>query len=447
MRRRSLLLLIAAGFTLTACADFYSIGRRTTLPDAPTSNKGLAIHLDAQQRLMMVGRDGTYCAEASPDAMAAYAAALAASVSAQGYGSGSASNASQSNIASIGLRTQSITLMRDALYRLCEAGANGQLSKISATQLMARSQDLTAVVVAVEQLTGAVAANQAILTGTSNASASASMIGDAEQLDIANKNLEKKTEAKDKTQAALDAKKAEVAVQQPKAAAAETAVTDAPADISPTDLAKLQATRDAESATLARQQSEVTDLEGRLKNAEDAEAHAQEVADTVAAKSAASLTDASASTTGAGQFSAPVQRIELDKEATVQVAQSVQAMVTTVVNKDYTAADCMVLLTNVTTLGSLDDQHQKLLEGTLTQCTTLLNAKINSEIAKLTVSSFVNGDSSKKLADALAVNPTLKPRLEGWMQTNAPESTITQLIYGAENETLRQRVLQEFNIQ
>ncbi len=176
MRRIPLLTLLATGLILTACADFYSIGRTRVLPDDPTSNHGLAIHLDAQQRLMMVGKDGTYCAEASPDAMAAYAAALAASASATGYGSGSGSNASQSNIASIGLRTQSITLMRDALYRLCEATANGTVTPLSATQLLARSQDLTAVVVATEQLTGAVAANQAILTGTSNAGGSASMM-------------------------------------------------------------------------------------------------------------------------------------------------------------------------------------------------------------------------------------------------------------------------------
>src|SRR6186713_3517140 len=129
MRGTSWLILLAAGFTLSACgADFNSIGRRTTL----TYDKQTAIHLDAQQRVVMVGRNGVYCAEPSPDAIAAYAQAAALGVSIPGQGAGSGAGASQSDVASIGLRTQSITLMRDALYRLCEASANDTVSSISA---------------------------------------------------------------------------------------------------------------------------------------------------------------------------------------------------------------------------------------------------------------------------------------------------------------------------
>jgi hypothetical protein len=443
MRGTPILLLLMAGISLGACADFYSIGRSTNLPDNPTSNKGLAIHLDAQQRLMMVGKDGTYCAEASPDAMAAYAAALAASASAQGYGAGSVSNASQSNIASIGLRTQSITLMRDALYRLCEAGANGQLSKMSATQLMARSQDLTAVVVAVEQLTGAVAANQAILTGTSNASASASMIGDAQQLDIAQKNLASKEEATRQAQLDRDTAAGEVTTQEPKATAAQDAVNNASSDAGPTEVAELQATRDQEQATLARMRSDLANQEGRLKNAKESEAHAKEVVDTIAANNSAALSDTAASTTGAGQFSGVTPRVKLDEKATVQIAQSVQAMVTTVVNKDYTGADCMFLLTNITDIATLDDQHQRLLDNTLTQCADLLSKKIEAEKNKYLVGAIATDDSTARLETALDTDPTFEAKLQGFIDRNAPGAPVTNFLTHAGFAQMRQQAVAE----
>lgn len=60
--------------------------------------------------------------------------------------------------------------MRDALYRMCEAYANGAISEAQVITPLNRSQDLTAVILAVEQLTDAVAASQAVLTGSSGAS-------------------------------------------------------------------------------------------------------------------------------------------------------------------------------------------------------------------------------------------------------------------------------------
>jgi len=69
------------------------------------------------------------CTEPSPDALSAFASAIGAGASVPTQGAASASGALHEAAASIGLRTQSITLMRDSLYRLCEAYYNGQLSK------------------------------------------------------------------------------------------------------------------------------------------------------------------------------------------------------------------------------------------------------------------------------------------------------------------------------
>src|SRR5262249_28678488 len=153
---------------------------------------------------------------------------------------------SQSDIASIGLRTQAITLMRDALYRLCEASANGDVSDISVTQLLGRSQDLTAVVVAVEQLTGATAANQVLLTGTTSANAAATAIGGADQLDAANKNLERKQAARAKAQDDLQAKTTEVGKQQQVVNGDNAAVNSPPEGTTEAQLQTLKNQRDTD---------------------------------------------------------------------------------------------------------------------------------------------------------------------------------------------------------
>jgi hypothetical protein len=122
--------VVVISVSLTACADFHTIGRTNSVPSETTGTKGKVIHLDAQQRVVIHKPDGTYCAEASSDALAAYVAALALGVSVPGQGAGSGASASSSNVGSIGLRTQSITLMRDSLYRLCETTANGTISDL-----------------------------------------------------------------------------------------------------------------------------------------------------------------------------------------------------------------------------------------------------------------------------------------------------------------------------
>ena len=77
------------------------------------------------------------CAEPSPDALSSFASSISGSAAVTGEGSGSLASALSEAAGSIGLRTQSITLMRDALYRVCEAYYNGA---ISITELQRRGQ-------------------------------------------------------------------------------------------------------------------------------------------------------------------------------------------------------------------------------------------------------------------------------------------------------------------
>lgn len=136
--------------TLLSCssANFRSIERNTALP-----GDGIAVHLDAAQRVLVASK-GVYCAEPSPDAIKALAATIGLELKGMSDTDATKLTGSlQEMIAHTGVRTQSTTLMRDALYRICEAYHNGQLEEASVLHLLARSQDLTAVVLAIEQLT------------------------------------------------------------------------------------------------------------------------------------------------------------------------------------------------------------------------------------------------------------------------------------------------------
>jgi hypothetical protein len=423
---------------LGACADYYSIGRRTTLP-ANNSKNGLAVHLDAQQRVVMVGPTGIYCAEPSPDAMAAYAQAAALGVSIPGQGAGSGASGSQSDIASIGLRTQSITLMRDALYRLCEAGANGKVSAISTTQLLARSQDLTAVVVAVEQVTGATAAAQSALTHTSNANATATAIGGADQIDAANKNVERKEATRQRAQDDLDAKKAEVDKQGMVVNAAEKAAADETDEEKKPGLEATAKTEREKLDTLKRQQ---TNLETRLSNAQEAESRARDIADKVASQGIAADTSAGAGTSGSSEFSENASTRGLTDASAKEVAKSVENMVTTVLNKDYTGADCMVLLTNIATI-SVDAEHKELLDNTLKQCAELLATKIEAEKNQYLVGSVSKDDSTAKLTAALDLDPTFEGKLQKFIDDHAPGAPMTNFLTHGRFADLRQQAVAE----
>jgi hypothetical protein len=138
-------------------------GCAATDGDAAQSPAGQAVHLDDRQRIVIIHADavGTACTEPSPDALAAFASSLGEPISVDAQAAKSEANALGESAASIGLRTQLITLIRDALYRACEAYETGQLSKSQMMALMARLQDLSAAIATSEEPANAAAALQA----------------------------------------------------------------------------------------------------------------------------------------------------------------------------------------------------------------------------------------------------------------------------------------------
>ncbi len=258
----------ATSLSITGCANLSTVDRSTEF------GKGRAIHLDAPQRLTLTNADGWACAEPSPDALQAYASSIGLGYGALGKDSASVSQALSASSGSIGLRTQSITLMRDALYRICEMYFNKGISKEAAIQLLQRSQDMSMGILAIEQLTGAVVGQQVTINTNSAASAAAAINDTTKELERAKSEEAIKATGAEKSQAAADAQKKVVAEKTTiansakKKAAATQAFIDGikPAyDKATTDLAAASTKRTAASIVSDAADASVIALTDRKK--------------------------------------------------------------------------------------------------------------------------------------------------------------------------------------
>jgi hypothetical protein len=167
--------LLKLGLSLAAVGvgGCTTVGNLTSIYRSPDLNNGESMVMDAEQWAVLnipehdadgnVTGDQVVCAMPSPDAMAAAAASGSFSGEAQGASAGGAMAIGESTT-SIGLRTQSIQLLRDALYRMCEANANGGLDPIEYGIMMRRFQTNMIAILAIEQLTGAVVAPPAAVS-------------------------------------------------------------------------------------------------------------------------------------------------------------------------------------------------------------------------------------------------------------------------------------------
>lgn len=116
---------------------------------------------DAKQKAILRqvrSEDGTLttCIEPSPDALSVFAATASGNLTTPQQLTAAFGGTRSESGANIGLRTQTITILRDQGYRICEAFANSGISYIDYAQLLRRNQILTTASLAIEQLTGAV---------------------------------------------------------------------------------------------------------------------------------------------------------------------------------------------------------------------------------------------------------------------------------------------------
>ena len=441
---------MAIALLTTACgANFNSVGRRTLLPNG--NDAGIAIHLDAQQRLVVYSAK-KYCAEPSPDALAAYAQSIGLGASVLGEGAASLAGASQSTLGSIGLRTQSITIMRDALYRMCEAYNNGALGDVMVATLLGRSQDLTAVILAVEQLTGAVAANHVILTGTAGANTLASLVANDQVLAAAKDNANKREKEVEQAEQQLnDANEAFGAAKMRE----EKAQRDfyAANSLAEDDSAKEKQVEDAESevnrAKEAREKAEENHrrAEQYFQTRQDHLESTKKVVETIEAAQDAALISTAASATGGGQSGAVQPRKNLSPQATREIATAVHGLVSKVLDKSYAVDSCMALLT-----ASSGDVKRRItlrddLKPVIDLCVQLVATGIERAIrVESTFDDSGTDPNIELLKKAVANDNDLRKRIEQWMTENSIKAALNNLIQDKEYADARKSVIEDLKI-
>lgn len=168
---------------LSSCARLNSIYRTTDIPeDGPH-----AIMIDAKQRMLLTNKvvdpnDPNsalirFCAEAPPDVFTAIASSMGANAS---YALGAAAeqqaalqlSATMSENASTIERSQTVNILREAMYRNCERYLSGAISNDEFIVQAARDQRNMVSVLAIEQLTGVAKAKATALTTLAKASTS-----------------------------------------------------------------------------------------------------------------------------------------------------------------------------------------------------------------------------------------------------------------------------------
>lgn len=318
--------LIVACLSVAGCAEINSIHRSYDAESAPAS----ILSVDAKQRNILIApalneKDrAIICAEPNPDFASVLASSLSGSL---GIGDKSAQIASAlaETGTSIGLRTQSIQLLRDAMYRLCEGYAAGGLTQADFTNLHQRYQSAMIAILAIEQLTGYARPTSIVIGANADASSN-------DGLAIAQKQLDAAREAQVAAdQKLVDAKKADQD--------AGTAVTAKENDVKQADSAK----KPALELELAKLKEKKTATDAALKLAEKS---AKEAAENVAAKQDARA-KALAITASAQGFGVPIQVVERtppDVASTQYIATSVVSILNKTLDQDWVRQHCLNIM-------------------------------------------------------------------------------------------------------
>ena len=389
----------------TGCATMTHLTREKKLPGV---SSGTTLLVDAKQRAItnaVVGGALRVCAEPSPDALTALAASAGFSLS-RAEAAALATNASLAEgAASIGLRTQSIQLMRDAMYRLCEGYLSGAIDGLAFETLQRRFQSSMVAILAIEQLTGAVRAPAVVLNGSSTQ-------GDAEQTAAATQ----------KAQAGRDALRTaekDVADKQEQLKSATAARTTL--ETEQAELKKNEMPTEKEKARL-------TELGGLIENAKKAETSAATAATDAAAVKGQKEVDYKALEAAriailGGSGTASVDGTVAVSEAQdgqVAAVAAVQAIVEASLNLEFGRELCTTILTkSTTTLPTGAGEVHKTCVGYLSETVQALAnrrdtiSKLTPELVKLLQAATVlmndpNADAEKVKAAVAAVEAAEK---------------------------------------
>ena len=395
---------VMSGVALSGCANLF-----TSTKDIDLEKNSYA--LDVKQRVVVSKKLDLYgdgkvlqvvCTEPSPDALTTISATAGADVasqiarasSTQTDGNSDEQNARAQNSRSVtaalaeqgafvGLRTQSIQLLRDTMYRLCEGYASGAVSPAEFAAMQRRYQSTMLGLLAIEQLTRPVVAAQVVLASTASSAAGARP--DDAQVDKLRTRLdglvaadadakvkfEKAKSDHETAEQALAAniKQAEEARQ--KAEKDEDARQKAAKEAADTSKIKAAGATAAKSFDDARQGLETTrkQTEADLRETRIRAAESRTLRSDAEAELAQARTRAASTAAGSGQFSAIGTSAAT---ITASLGDSVRRIVSDI-NQNYLLSDCLSILTvardEKLVASKASRPGQDALEAT---CTTLL---------------------------------------------------------------------------
>lgn len=386
---------LAIVIVASGCA---TANRNTAFRSFTTTNSaGYSTAVDAKQRFLISSvryardKEGkatggpieVLCAEPSPDALSAFAASLDTSL---GLSRGanqtnlSLSEATSEAAGSIGLRTQTITILRDGLYRLCEGYANGALDEEEFRRLARRNQANQLGLLAIEQITGAVRAPALALGGSSATDPAKALESATASLDARQIALEQSDERRAVAKAAHEeaVKKAADAKKDFDALEASLKAAQSTTPQVPVTIADLTTKRDnqlkihAEAViTVGKREAAVARAEADLKRRARSVEAAQATLDAVQRR--ASIT------TSASATIEPMQNGGLSNEAVASLAEAASDIVTTIATTSYINETCLDLMT--VRIDSVENEETKLRRGVnLELCRTfLVNAAAQKE--------------------------------------------------------------------
>ncbi|MGE3154076.1 MAG: hypothetical protein AB7G48_18660 [Nitrospiraceae bacterium] len=149
----NLALILAIALSVGGCTS--TIHKTFTIDNRPAGS----VSLDAKQRVILVTDKGgprhderIVCAEPSPDAVVGITASATAKAMAPNQPVAELSGSMTEALAQLGQRTQMIQLLRDGLYRVCEAYMNGLVDKELYEEVIYMYDDFVVTIVALEAL-------------------------------------------------------------------------------------------------------------------------------------------------------------------------------------------------------------------------------------------------------------------------------------------------------
>lgn len=174
----SLCILAATAFLQACGANYYAVNWDYSV-QGNDSNHPKSIVIDAKQRAILAIKGGptnsqhvVVCAEPSPDALSAIASTFSSNLT-QANGQSSkdlaVAFAQQEKASSIGIRDATIQILRDGLYRQCEAYMNGVITSDQYEVIANRYVDGAVTLLAVEGLTSAAPAPGTVLSPSAGA--------------------------------------------------------------------------------------------------------------------------------------------------------------------------------------------------------------------------------------------------------------------------------------